>query len=68
MKNKIYIYQSKDSDNNPVLIEKNGQEILDMIWYDWCYNMTITNREEYISEENCINDFIITMKAYEKNN
>lgn len=42
-----------------------GQEIIDQYYSHWCMQMVSVGRLQEISEENCIDDYIVVNWAYE---
>lgn len=67
MKNKKFFYKTIDLDGNEKVHSITSKEILDMYWYDWCYMKHMDKKEDEISEENCITDFIDILKAVDEN-
>lgn len=62
---KIFNYNSFDDNNLGVVVEITEEEILQSYWSYWVEQMLKVHKLPMITEQNCIEDFVIANWAWE---
>jgi len=62
---RTFIYIEPDEDFNPITKTITDKEILRFYWDYWKSQMGRVGKQEYISEQNCVDDFCVIYWATE---
>lgn len=62
---KVYQYVEPDIDGNEITVTMNEDQIMQEYWAYWVDRMIEVGKEDEISRENCISDWIVVNWAWE---